>query len=177
MQEGRKEGRKGREAAVGLPWVSGGTRARLRVPLSASGLQLLQLVSPSSASVPRIPMSAPDDCYRSKCKHLERKIKEMIFLNAALEGELRECRDSVAASRADRKLLLNRLLAFQRTENGHLEPPAATAAGVPLAIPTSNGATSAKKAGGKSRTTVARSEASNSKRRKADADSSSSSKP
>lgn len=64
------------------------------------------------------------DGYKDKCKQLERKIKEMIFLNAALEDEVKECKQNVTRSRADRKILLNKLLSFEKIENGQpAEPP------------------------------------------------------
>lgn len=93
--------------------------------------------------------------YKKKCKQMERKIKEMIFLNAALENEVREIRQSVLTSRADRKILLNKLLSYERVENGHAEAPV------------TNG-TGSKKSSGKSNKSTGRGESSSSRRKKVD---------
>ena len=93
--------------------------------------------------------------YKAKCKQVERKIKEMIFLNAALENELRECKQNVLTSRSDRKILLNKLLSYEKIENGHAEAPV------------TNG-TSSKKSSSKGNRTTVRGESCSSKRKKVD---------
>ena len=110
--------------------------------------------------------SACDAGYKAKCKQVERRIKEMIFLNAALENELRECRLNVATFRADRKILLSKLLALDK---------AGEASGGGDGRDLSNGASAApapvkKTPAAKSKATAsAKSEVAASKRKKAEA--------
>lgn len=52
--------------------------------------------------------------YRDKCTQLEKSIKEMLFLNAAYESEIHTTQLKLARERADRNILLHKLMAFEK---------------------------------------------------------------
>lgn len=52
--------------------------------------------------------------YKQKCAKTEKKLKELVFLNAALEAEVNETHAKVAEVKEERKFLLNRLLSYQK---------------------------------------------------------------
>jgi len=60
------------------------------------------------------PENVRNQLYKVKCVKLEKKLKEVVFLNAALESEVDETRDKLADAREERRFLLNRLLSYQK---------------------------------------------------------------
>lgn len=52
--------------------------------------------------------------YKLRCSKLQKQIKEMIFLNAALQSEVEDNKKKVSQLQEERKFLLNKLLAFQK---------------------------------------------------------------
>lgn len=56
----------------------------------------------------------PDQIYRSRCSSLEKKIKEMVFLNAAYENEVHSMQIKLARERADRNILLKKLSSYEK---------------------------------------------------------------
>ena len=56
-----------------------------------------------------------DQIYRSKCSSLEKKIKEMVFLNAAYENEVHNMQIKLAGEKSDRNILLRKLLAYEKS--------------------------------------------------------------
>lgn len=48
-------------------------------------------------------------------------MKEMMFLNSALESQVRECKGRVSQARSDRQILLNKLLAHEANEDRETE--------------------------------------------------------
>ena len=55
--------------------------------------------------------------YKAKCHKMEEKIKEMVFLNTALESQAGQYRLRVRQARSDRQILLNKLLAYEASED------------------------------------------------------------
>lgn len=60
-----------------------------------------------------------DHLYRDKCSHLEKKIKEIVFLNAAYENEVQNMQIKLAREKADRNILLKRLLTHEKTSTSN----------------------------------------------------------
>lgn len=134
---------------------------------SRSSHSILSLMSTPSAQHPE-PQQQQE--YSIKCKLAERKIKEMIFLNAGLEEEVRECRQRVTEARADRQILLNKLLSFDKSllTNGHAHDSSASNGHLPPFSSTTP-AVGKKGGGGRgSRAAGPKSESSGGKRKKTD---------
>lgn len=55
--------------------------------------------------------------YKAKCHKMEEKIKEMVFLNTALESQAGQYSLRVRHARSDRQILLNKLLAHEASED------------------------------------------------------------
>jgi hypothetical protein len=52
--------------------------------------------------------------YKSKCEAIQKQIKEVIFINAALQSEAYQCREKVNQLKIERKFLLNKLLEYEK---------------------------------------------------------------
>lgn len=57
------------------------------------------------------------DAYEAKCRKMEEKIKELLFINAALETEVSQTRLRVKRARSDRQILLHKLLEYEARED------------------------------------------------------------
>ncbi|KAI1287626.1 hypothetical protein HDE_09966 [Halotydeus destructor] len=67
---------------------------------------------------PKNPLEMENWLYKTKCSKIEKKIKEMVFVNAALEAEVRNSKNELDESNEERKFLLNRLLSYQKDSQG-----------------------------------------------------------
>lgn len=59
---------------------------------------------------------ADDRDYKVKCRSIQAQIKEMVFINSALQGRINEFREKIVTAKNERKFLLNKLLSY---EKGH----------------------------------------------------------
>lgn len=51
--------------------------------------------------------------YKIKCARLERQIKECVFINAAIDAEVKDCKRRLETEKVKRKVLLKKLLSHQ----------------------------------------------------------------
>ena len=54
--------------------------------------------------------------YKQKCETIHNTIKEMVFLNAAIQMESRECKNQLSRMKVERKYLLNKLLEYEKEQ-------------------------------------------------------------
>ncbi|XP_074600164.1 uncharacterized protein LOC141854399 [Brevipalpus obovatus] len=70
-----------------------------------------QLLSLSSSQSDRL---AEDRDYKVKCRSVQAQIKEMVFINSALQGRINEFREKIVTAKNERKFLLNKLVSYER---------------------------------------------------------------
>jgi hypothetical protein len=59
-----------------------------------------------------------NDAYKAKCRKIERRMKELVFLNTALDSELIDYKNKIAEASDERKFLLGQLLGHQKEAHG-----------------------------------------------------------
>ena len=53
--------------------------------------------------------------YKAKCRSIQAQIKEMVFINSAVQGRISDFREKIVIAKNERKFLLNKLLSYERT--------------------------------------------------------------
>lgn len=60
------------------------------------------------------PEELRNNYYKLKCSRIQKQIKELIFINSALQDECTHNKEKLSSSRSERKLLYTKLVAHQK---------------------------------------------------------------